>query len=102
MSSSRVVLPVLNLEQDKNPLTKKVLKGAKQFQVQKITPQSASSSSTSWVWQPPSQNTVVDRRIEIEWEVQLNTNAANNFIEGAGQTGNYASFTCATITHKRP
>lgn len=87
MTTSRVILPVLDLEQDRKPLVKKVLKGAKQFQIQHITPQSSSSSSTSWVWQPPSQNTVIDRRIDLEWQIPLN-NTTNNFLVGNDATGN--------------
>jgi hypothetical protein len=36
---SRIVLPVLNIEQGEKPLIKKVLKGAKQFTEQRINPQ---------------------------------------------------------------
>lgn len=86
--SSRNVFSVLDLEQDKNPLVKKVLKGTKQFNIQKITPQSSSATSTSWVWQPPSQNTVVDRRIDIEYEIVINT-SGSDFNTGNGPTGNF-------------
>ena len=68
---SRIVLPVLNIEQGEKPLIKKVLKGAKQFTEQRINPQSSTTSSTTFSFQPPSQNTVIDRCIYLECDVRL-------------------------------
>ena len=72
---SRVVLPVLNIEQEKKPLMKKVLKGAKQFTEQRINPQSSTESSSTFSFQPPSQNTVIDRCIYLECDVRLSAPA---------------------------
>jgi hypothetical protein len=69
-------------------LLKKVLKGTKQFNIVKITPQSTSATSTSWVWQPPSQNTITDRRIDLEYQVNLTTTGAD-FQDGPVATGNW-------------
>ena len=63
---SRVVLPVLDLEQNDKPLIKRVVKGCKEISVQRITADSSGQTSCSFSWQPPSQNTIMDRRIEIE------------------------------------
>ena len=72
MASSRVVLPVLQLEQGDDPYVKKVLKGAKQFTEQIIQPQSTSNSSTSFSFQPPSQNTIIDRCIMLQTDIEVN------------------------------
>jgi hypothetical protein len=78
---SRIVLPVLNIEQEKKPLMKKVLKGAKQFTEQRINPQSSTESSTTFSFQPPSQNTVIDRCIYLECDVRLSSSAPNGLIK---------------------
>jgi len=84
--TSRVVIPVLeNLEQNRNPLVKTVVKGIKQIQTQSINSQSNSLTQTSFNFQPPSQNTVIDRRFELELPVTL-TGGANAFSQsGANQ-----------------
>lgn len=69
--ASRVVLPVLDLEQNDKPIVKRVVKGCKELSVQRITADSSGASSCSFSWQPPSQNTILDRRIEIEVPVRL-------------------------------
>ena len=75
---SRIVLPVFNIEQDAKPVMKKVLRGAKQFTEQRINSQSNSTSSTSFSFQPPSQNTVIDRCIYLNATLSLtSTNDAN-------------------------
>ena len=81
MSVSRVVLPVLNLEQNDNPLKKVVLKGAKNYVAQRIAPDSQSNSGITFTIVPPSQNTVIDRRIDIEYEIQI---SAGNKADGTG------------------
>jgi len=87
---SRVVLPVLDLEQNDKPLIKRVVKGCKELSVQKITADSAGQTSCSFSWQPPSQNTIIDRRIEIEVPVRLEkTNASA--VAGFDDEGNAAT-----------
>ena len=76
MASSRVVLPVLALEQGDRPFRKKVLKAAKNFTEQRIAPQSNSTSSITFSFQPPSQNTVVDRCVLLETDILLTAAAA--------------------------
>ena len=68
---SRVVIPVLDLEQNDKPLIKQVVKGCKELSVQKISSDSSSDNSCSFSFQPPSQNTIIDRRIEMELSVEL-------------------------------
>jgi hypothetical protein len=68
---SRVIIPVLDLEQNDKPLIKQVVKGCKELSVQKISSDSSSDNSCSFSFQPPSQNTVIDRRIEMEVSVEI-------------------------------
>jgi hypothetical protein len=84
---SRIVLPVLNIEQGEKPLMKKVLKGAKQFTEQRINPQSSTTSSTTFSFQPPSQNTVIDRCIYLETDIVLTSSQANGLIHDQVQSG---------------
>jgi len=79
MSVSRVVLPVLNLEQNDNPLKKVVLKGAKNYVAQRIAPDSQSASGVTFTIVPPSQNTVIDRRIDIEYEILISAEGATTW-----------------------
>lgn len=70
--TSRVSLPILaDLEQNDKPMVKEVLKGIKQIQHQQIPSQSHSLTQTSFSFQPPSQNTVIDRRFDLEFPVQF-------------------------------
>jgi hypothetical protein len=75
MAASRILLPVLNIEQDAKPVVKKVLRGAKQFTEQRINAQSNSTSSTSFSFQPPSQNTVIDRCIYLNATLSLTSSS---------------------------
>lgn len=78
--TSRVVIPVLeNLEQNRKPLVKQVVKGIKQIQEQQINSQSNSATQTTFSFQPPSQNTVIDRSFVLEMDYTL-TGATNNFV----------------------
>lgn len=77
--SSRVVIPILEgLEQNDKPLIKQVVKGIKQIQHQAINSQSHSTTQTTFNFQPPSQNTVIDRRFELEMDVRLETSLGAN------------------------
>lgn len=79
--TSRVVIPVLEgLEQNEKPLVKQVVKGVKQLQAQAINSQSHSTTQTTFNFQPPSQNTVIDRRFELEMSATLGST-------GGGQNG---------------
>jgi hypothetical protein len=71
MSVSRVVLPVLDLEQNDDTLHKVVLKGAKHFTEQRIASDNQSANSITFTVTPPSQNTVIDRRIDIEYQFDM-------------------------------
>lgn len=84
MAISRVVLPVLDLEQNDNPLRKKVLKGAKHFTVQQISADSQSENSIVFTVNPPSQNTVIDRRFDLQvpYRVTLAGSVSNGFVYG--------------------
>ena len=83
---SRIVLPVLNIEQDAKPVMKKVLRGAKQFTEQRINSQSNSTSSTSFSFQPPSQNTVIDRCIYLNATLSLTSSQADSLIPDAASS----------------
>lgn len=90
--TSRVVIPVLeSLEQNKNPLVKTVVKGIKQIQHQAINSQSHSTTQTTFNFQPPSQNTVIDRRFELEMDVFLDSAVAQglqpNEVNGLSDDG---------------
>ena len=70
--TSRIVIPVLDsLEQNDKPLVKTILKGVKQLQQQTITASSHSTTQTTFSIQPPSQNSILDRKIELECAVDL-------------------------------
>ena len=74
--ASRVVLPVLSLEQSDHPIGKTVLKGAKQVNHARIVAQSSSNNGLTFNIQPPSQNTVIDRRVDLECEFSLASTSA--------------------------
>jgi len=80
MSVSRVVLPVLDLEQNDDPLNKVALKGAKQLSVQNVEASSISNDSVSFSFQPPSQNTVLDRRIDLVMKVVVKAPTGGSFL----------------------
>lgn len=69
--SSRVVIPQLELEQNDNPVRKVVEKGAKQVSTQVVEATSFSNDGATFSFQPPSQNTVLDRRIDLVVPLQL-------------------------------
>lgn len=72
MSVSRVVIPVLDLEQNDDPHMKVVTKGAKQISTQIVKASgTANTSEVNFQFQPPSQNTVFDRRIDLHMKVKL-------------------------------
>ena len=71
MSVSRVVVPVLDLEQNDETLHKVVLKGAKHFTEQRIACDNQSSNNIQFTVTPPSQNTVMDRRIDLEYQFDM-------------------------------
>lgn len=76
--ASRVVIPVLaGLEQNDKPFVKKVVKGVRQVSHQTISADSHGSSSCSFSFQPPSQNTVIDRRIMLNAEIQIDRGDAD-------------------------
>ena len=76
---SRVVLPVLDLEQNDKPVIKRVVKGAKNYTQQKISSDSNSNQSCSFSFQPPSQNSIVDRKFVLKAQVRIDLGAGNNF-----------------------
>ena len=82
MSVSRVVIPVLDLEQNDDPHSKVVIKGAKQLSTQKIKANgSATKSEVSFNWQPPSQNTVLDRRIDLVMTWTIDSGGDSRFLD---------------------
>ena len=91
MSISRVVLPVVDLEQNDNPLRKTVLKGVKHYTAQQIVPDSQSTNSIVFTVNPPSQNTVIDRRLDLVVPWQVTTSAAG-FNPGLIAADNAAEF----------
>ena len=81
MSVSRVVIPVLDLEQNDDPSSKVVLKGAKQVSLQRIQANSATVSEATFNWQPPSQNTVIDRRIDLVCQFSVNLGGTDDLFK---------------------
>ena len=79
--TSRIVIPVLDsLEQNDKPLVKTILKGVKELQEQLISANSHTNTQSSFSIQPPSQNSILDRRIELKVKVKLaRTTGANLF-----------------------
>lgn len=96
MSISRVVLPVVDLEQNDNPLRKTVLKGAKHYTVQQIVPDSQSTNSLVFTVNPPSQNTVIDRRLDlaVPWEVKTTAAGFNPGLIVADNASEFARANC--------
>lgn len=92
MATSRVVLPVLNLEQNDETLHKVVLKGAKNYTVQRIARDNQSATQIQFTVTPPSQNTVIDRRIDLEYDCVLTPAGGTAvFSEQCGAAGDYAT-----------
>lgn len=84
MSVSRVVIPQLELEQNDDPHNKIVMKGAKQISTQLITQNgTANQNECNFSFQPPSQNTVLDRRIDLV--LQLKVKLANSKVFNSAQ-----------------
>ena len=94
--ASRVVLPVLELEQNDKPYVKSVLKGVKELQVFRVNSDSHSDSQCSFSWQPPSQNTILDRRFEMEVELKL-VNSGTAPIAALDPTNNSSPGTYNTL-----
>tara|TARA_R110002073_G_scaffold263907_2_gene426983 strand:- start:158 stop:2044 length:1887 start_codon:yes stop_codon:yes gene_type:complete len=90
--TSRVVIPQLELEQNDNPVRLVVEKGAKQVSTQKVVATSFSNDGCSFSFQPPSQNTVLDRRFDLKIPVLLtSTRAFTSDLQNAGaDTNNFA------------
>lgn len=78
MATSRVVLPVLDLEQNDETLHKVVLKGAKHFTTQLIQNDNQSATQMQFTVTPPSQNTVIDRRIDLVYETTVSITAGGD------------------------
>ena len=87
MSVSRVVLPVLDLEQNDKPIIKQVVKGCKNYTEQKITADSFSDTSCSFNFSPPSQNTIIDRCFMLEVTAQLKNSILDGFDRQHEATG---------------
>ena len=103
MSVSRVVLPVLDLEQNDDPLNKVVLKGAKQVSIQKVQASSCSADGATFSFQPPSQNTVIDRRIDLVMKVKVLAGQAQSFLpkcQRNGQTQANGNANCGFSTQR--
>jgi hypothetical protein len=87
MSVSRVVLPVLDLEQNDKPIIKQVVKGCKNYTEQRITADSFSDTSCSFNFSPPSQNTIVDRCFQLEVTATLGNGILNGMDRDQEPTG---------------
>ena len=83
--TSRVVIPQLELEQNDNPVRKVVEKGAKQVSTQIVHATSFSKDGCSFSFQPPSQNTVLDRRIDLV--VPFRLVSARGLVAGSKNAG---------------
>lgn len=86
--TSRVVVPVIDLEQNDDPSHKVVLKGAKQLSTQLVSMNGAANSNeANFSFQPPSQNTVLDRRIDLVIEFELNLTGVANALKLQDKNG---------------
>ena len=89
--ASRVLIPQLELEQNNKPIRKVVEKGAKQISTQVVQATAFGNNGATFSFQPPSQNTVLDRRIDIIVPITL-THAGRTFqnqqAEGNANTTN--------------
>ena len=102
MSVSRVVLPVLDLEQNDKPIIKQVVKGCKNYTEQKITADSFSDTSCSFNFSPPSQNTIIDRCFMLEVTAQLKNSILDGFDRQHEATGLKQTFGFSTIRQTIP
>ena len=102
MSVSRVVLPVLDLEQNDKPIIKQVVKGCKNYTEQKIVADSFSDTSCSFNFSPPSQNTIIDRCFLLEVTAQLKNSIANGLDRQHDVTGLKQTFAFSTIRQTIP
>ena len=92
MSVSRVVIPQLELEQNDDPHNKVVVKGAKQISTQLITMNgTANNNEANFSFQPPSQNTVLDRRVDLEVQVKITLANSKVFNSAQGIASNVIS-----------
>ena len=89
MSVSRVVIPQLELEQNDDPHNKVVVKGAKQISTQLITMNgTANNNEANFSFQPPSQNTVLDRRVDLEIQIKMTLAGGKLFNSAQGISSN--------------
>jgi hypothetical protein len=77
MSSVKVVLPVLDLNQIDNPLSKVVVKGVKQITTNTLSADTQNANQALFSFQPPSQNTIIDRRMMLSVSATLTNNGGN-------------------------
>jgi len=101
MAASRIVLPVLDLEQGERPYQKRILKGAQTYNAQRIAYQSNSTSSTTFQVTPPSPNTVIDRCIQLQTDITI-TAAGGKYLNPdvssvATAAGNRSSIASSTF-----
>lgn len=90
--SHRVLVPVVDLEQGRNALTKVVTRGVKQIQTATISADSHTQSQTTFNFQPPSQNSIIDRRFMLRCDVVVTNGGnwiSNTSTGSAVTTGNY-------------
>ena len=86
--SHRVLVPVVDLEQGRNALSKVVVRGVKQIQTASVSSDSHTQSQTTFNFQPPSQNTIIDRRFVLRCNVVV-TNGTSAWVSNTASTGNY-------------
>lgn len=71
---SRVIVPMVDLEQNSNPHHKVVMKGVKQITTNTLTADSSNNTQALWSFQPPSQNSIIDRRFLLRCEMNVLNN----------------------------
>ena len=74
---SRVIVPMVDLEQNSNPHHKVVMKGVKQITTNTLTADSSNNTQALWSFQPPSQNSIIDRRFLLRCEMSVVNNGGN-------------------------
>lgn len=76
MSAVKVVIPQLDIEQNDQPLEQVVVKGVKNITYNTLTPDTENDNNMMWSFQPPSQNTIIDRRILLQCSVDITNTIA--------------------------
>lgn len=71
MSAVKVIIPQLDIEQNDQPLEQVVVKGVKNITYNPLNADTENDNNFMWSFQPPSQNTILDRRLLLRVQVDI-------------------------------